>query len=81
MVIIVCLAAAARSAAQLVAMEIYAARSDRASLVVAAQIDPSNYRVRMKLAQSGSRRCDHALAARALFPNAHAARNAARGCD
>ena len=80
--IVVSAAGAARNAAQLVAMEIYATRSDRASLERAARIDPGNYRVRMRLARSGRRnaRCSHALAARSLFPNAHAAQSAARGC-
>ena len=73
---------AARSSAQIVAMEIFATTSDRASLQRASQIDPGNYRLRMRLARSGSRRlrCPHALAARSLFPNAAAAREAARGC-
>jgi hypothetical protein len=73
---------AARSAMQLTAMQIYATRGDRASLVRAAQIDPGNYRLRLRLARSGRRqqRCAHALAALALFPNADAARDLSRGC-
>jgi O-antigen ligase len=73
---------AARSAAQLTAMHIYATRSDRASLTRAAQIDPGNYRLRMRLARMGRRqRCEHARAAHALFPSAHAARDVSRGCE
>lgn len=74
---------AVRSAMQLTAMQIYATHGDRASLVRAAQIDPGNYRLRLRLARMGRRqqRCEHALAARALFPNADAARAASRGCD
>ena len=74
---------AARSAAQLTAMQIYATRSDRASLTRAARIDPGNYRLRLRLARMGRRqqRCEHARAAHALFPSAHAARDVSRGCD
>ncbi len=67
-----------RSASQLIAMEIYATRGDRASLEQAARIDPGNYRVRLRLGRKG--RCEHALAARGLFPNADAAKAAARRC-
>lgn len=76
--IVVSLFGVVRSTAQLVAMEIYATRGDRASLERAARIDPGNYRVRMRLARKG--RCEHARAARSLFPNAQAARAAARRC-
>ncbi|HYC59311.1 MAG TPA: O-antigen ligase family protein [Thermoanaerobaculia bacterium] len=81
--IILALLGTARSAMQLTAMQIYATRGDRASLTRAAQIDPGNYRVRLRLARMGKRqqRCEHALAARALFPNAEAARAASRGCQ
>jgi len=74
---------AIRSAAQWIAMQTYVTRSDRTALARAAQIDPGNYRLRLRLARMGKRqqRCEHALAARALFPNAEAARAAARGCD
>jgi len=63
-------------------MELFATRGDRASLERAAQIDPGNYDVRMRLARRGKRseRCEHALAARALYPNAGAAREVSRGC-
>ncbi|HSY48890.1 MAG TPA: O-antigen ligase family protein [Thermoanaerobaculia bacterium] len=70
-----------RSTEQLTAMEIYAAHSDRASLVRAAGIDPGNFRLRLRLARLGGRaRCENARAARALFPSARAAVDASRGC-
>jgi O-antigen ligase len=74
---------ALRSVAQLTAMQMYVSHGDRASLERASVIDPGNYRLQMRLARSGRRqqRCEHALAARALFPNADAARAASRGCD
>lgn len=73
---------AARSAMQIAAMELSAA-GGRPSLLRAAQIDPGNYRVRLRLARSGKRssRCEHARAARSLYPHATAARSAARGCN
>ncbi len=76
-------AGAARSAAQLVAMEIFASRSDRESLSLASRIDPGSFRIHMKLARGGKRadRCRHALAAHALYPNAAAAEGAAVRCD
>jgi len=77
-VLLVTLLGVIRSTTQLMAMEIYATRGDRASLERAARIDPGNYRVRLRLARKG--RCEHALAARALFPNADAAKAAARRC-
>ena len=62
-------------------MDIYATHSDRASLVRAAQIDPGNYRLQMRLARMGGRaRCEHARAAHALFPTALAAAAETRGC-
>jgi O-antigen ligase len=74
--------AAFRSAAQLQAMNVCMTRSDRASLLAAAQLDPGNYRLQLRLARSGRRaeRCEHALAAHALFPHADAARAAAASC-
>lgn len=73
---------AARSTAQLVAMDIYVTRSDRASLARGAAIDPGNYRLQLRLGRGGRTRdrCPHARAAHALYPNAVAARDAARGC-
>jgi O-antigen ligase len=80
-VIVISAVGAARSAAQLVAMHIYATRADRASLERAAAIDPGNYRVQLRLARIGRRtRCEHAVAAHNLFPTAAAARAAAQGC-
>lgn len=76
--ILVSILGTVRSASQLVAMEVFATRGDRASLERAARIDPGNYRVRLRLARKG--RCDHARAALALFPNADAAKAAARRC-
>ena len=74
---------AVRSGAQLFAMTIFEMRGDRASLERAAIVDPGNYRLRLRLARMGKRkeRCEHALAARALYPHADAARAAARGCN
>jgi hypothetical protein len=72
---------AARSTTQVIAMELYV-RGDRVSLRQAAKIDPGNYRVRLRLANRGGKdRCEHALAARGMYPNALAARAAARGCE
>ncbi|HMC23827.1 MAG TPA: O-antigen ligase family protein [Thermoanaerobaculia bacterium] len=64
-----------RSASQIVAMEMYVT-GGRASLVRAAQIDPGNYRIQLRLAQ----RCEHARAAHALFPEAAEAAALARHC-
>jgi len=71
-----------RSSAQIVGMEIFATHQDRASLERAAKIDPGNYFVQMHLARHGNRRqrCEHALAARSLFPLAQAARDVSRPC-
>jgi hypothetical protein len=71
-----------RSASQIVAMELFATSNDRASLERAARIDPGNYTVQMHLARHGSRRqrCEHALAARSLYPLAQAARDVSRPC-
>jgi O-antigen ligase len=71
--IVVSALGAFRSASQVVAMEIYASGT---GLERASQIDPGNYRIHMRL----SRKCAHARAAHALFPNAEAARAAARRC-
>lgn len=71
---------AIRSSMQVAAMELYT-RGGGAALRQAAKIDPGNYRVRLRLADRGGKdRCRHALAARGMFPNAQAARAAARGC-
>ncbi len=70
-----------RSGGKLMAMDVFATHSDRASLVRAAQIDPGNYRLQLRLARlRGRDRCVHARAAHALFPAARAAADASRGC-
>jgi O-antigen ligase len=71
-----------RSAVQLIVMEIYATDGNRASLARASRLDPGSYRLHLRLARSGrhNERCQHALAARALFPSARAAIEASRGC-
>lgn len=76
-------AAAVRSGLQLAAIEIHATSSDRDTLRVAAKLDPGNYRLRLRLARltGGDEQCDHATAARDLYPNADAAERAARRCD
>jgi O-antigen ligase len=81
LVLLVVLGGAARSAAQLTAIGLYAA-DDRAMLRLAARIDPGNYRVRLALAGTGGRadRCRHAQAAHALFPTAAAAARLQRRC-
>jgi len=78
--ILIALLGAARSAAQLVAMDLYATRSHRPSLERAARIDPANYRLQLRLAHGGRTRCAHARAAHALYPSAEAAAAAAQGC-
>lgn len=72
---------ALRSFAQVISMDLYARRSDRASIELATTLDPGNYHAHLQLARSGKGRCAHALAARALYPNADAAKRAARGCE
>jgi O-antigen ligase len=73
---------AARSTAQLTAMQIYATVSDRASLTRAARIDPGNDRLRLRLARMGGKgKCEHARAALELRPHAEAAQAAARECE
>jgi O-antigen ligase len=81
-VLLLVAAGVARSSAQLTAMTIYADHGDRASLAHAAQLDPGNYRVQLRLARLGGKaRCQHARAALGLFPHAGAAREASRGCS
>jgi len=63
---------AARSVAQVAAMEIYAMTNDRALLATASRIDPGNYRLHLKI---GGRY--HDCRAAALFPHA---REAERRC-
>jgi hypothetical protein len=77
--------AAARSAGQVASMALYAADRSRDSLELAAALDPGSYRVHLRLARrygrGSERRCEHALAARELLPNADAAARLARRCD
>jgi len=82
LIIVVAAIGVVRSGSQLAAMEIFATHEDRASLTSAAHLDPGNYMVQMRLARRGKRqeRCEHALAARKLFPLAEAAREVSRGC-
>lgn len=72
-----------RSAAQLVSIGMATKAESRSALTLAARIDPANYRLRLRLARMtrGDTRCEHALAARSLYPNASAARSLARRCD
>src|SRR5436190_1969921 len=81
LVLLVSLLGAFRSASQLIAMQIYVTHSDRASLAHAATIDPGNFRLRVRLARGGPRkqRCEHARAARTLYPHAGVAERL--GCD
>ena len=77
---------ALRSAAQLTAMGVYANSSSTTWLSRASFIDPGGYRLHVRLARRGSglgrdARCEHALAARDLFPNAREAGNLSSGCD
>ncbi|HEV7571993.1 MAG TPA: O-antigen ligase family protein, partial [Thermoanaerobaculia bacterium] len=75
------IAGVVRSASQIVAMDMYATHSDRASLTRAAHIDPGSYRLQMRLARMrGRARCEHARAAHELFPTAFAAAAELRGC-
>jgi hypothetical protein len=79
-VMLIAASGAVRSAMQLVAMEIYDTHGDRASLARAANIDPGNYRIQLRLARNGPQRCEHARAAHVLFPSAQAAAETGRGC-
>ncbi len=80
-ILVLSIAGAVRSTSQLMAMDLYATHSDRASLVRAARIDPGNFRLRLRLARMGGRaRCENARAAQALFPSARVAADASRGC-
>jgi O-antigen ligase len=83
LIVILSFAGLARSAAQIAAMQIYTTSGDRESLAHAAQLDPGNYRLQLRLARLGNRkqRCEHAVAAHDLYPHADAARALARGCE
>jgi len=76
---------AGRSAAQTIAMSVFAG-GDRRAMEAAAAIDPGSYRIRMLLGRAWARagRCDRAIpqanAARGLFPNHPAPRQLLRAC-
>ncbi|HUF35456.1 MAG TPA: O-antigen ligase family protein [Gemmatimonadales bacterium] len=75
-----------RSAAQTVAMAVFASADRRAVQEFAARIDPGSYRIRMLLAQGWraagicARARPHAEAAAALFPHYPAPRRLLRAC-
>lgn len=81
LVLLVSLLGVFRSASQLIAMQIYVTHNDRASLARAAKIDPGNFRLQVRLARGGPRkqRCEHARAARGLYPHAVVAKRL--GCE
>jgi hypothetical protein len=75
-----------RSGAQVVGMGVYANSTSTQWLARASMIDPGSYDLHVRLARRGSglgrdARCEHAIAARDLFPNSREARNLASGCD
>ena len=76
------LASAARATAQTVAMGLYATSERSADLRLASRLDPGSYRIHVRLAQSGTRklRCEHAIAAHELYPEAGQAAQLARRC-
>jgi O-antigen ligase len=80
-VILIAALGAYRSGAQLVAMDLYTNRSDRASLERASRIDPGNFRLQLRLARGGKLRCEHARAAHGLYPSAQVAKQLMRGCS
>lgn len=78
-VLVIALAGAAYSAAELFSMQaLVSGRRD--ALERAAQIDPGNYRVQLRLGRGGKHRCEHADAAHALFPTSVEAARLSRGC-
>jgi O-antigen ligase len=77
---------AVHSVMELTGMGIYANAESTRWLARGAAIDPGSYRLHVRLARRSSglnraSRCEHALAARDLLPNAREARNLASGCD
>jgi O-antigen ligase len=66
--LVISAAGAARSVAQIAAMEIYARTDDRALLAAASRLDPGNYRLHLKI---GGR--EHDCRAARLFPHAREA--------
>jgi O-antigen ligase len=85
--LVVCGGFAAKSAAQIGAMHISSTETSNRALERASQLDPGSYRIHLRLARSyrgraaRAKRCEHAQAAHALFPNAEAAAAAVRRCD
>ncbi|MDB4916171.1 MAG: hypothetical protein JWM95_3815 [Gemmatimonadetes bacterium] len=85
-IMVVGLAATARSSGQLLAMSLYSASSRTAVLERAVAADPGSYRIRLKMAQLYLGRGDcthsrvHSLVARRLFPSAPAAKRVAAAC-
>jgi len=74
---------AAKSAGQLAAMAVYANSQSTEALERASRLDPGSYRIHLRLARayrSRDRRCPHAEAAHALYPEAAAAKALARRC-
>ncbi|AHG88540.1 hypothetical protein J421_1003 [Gemmatirosa kalamazoonensis] len=75
------IASAVRSLGQTIAMGLFST-GNASAIAMAARLDPGSYRVRVRQAEiaSGRRRCEAALAARSLYPEADAARRLASGC-
>jgi O-antigen ligase len=85
-VLVVGAVASARSASQIAAMAAFGDGGSRVAMERAAQLDPGNYRVHLRLAQSDAKRgrCAgvrlHAVRALALFPNAPEPRRLLSAC-
>lgn len=79
-VFLIALAGAVSTAGEVFAMTAYANASRRSTLERASAAAPGNYRLHMRLAQSGRSRCMHARAAHELFPRSAEAAHAARSC-
>jgi len=75
-----------RSGRQVAAMAVFEASTRAGRMERAAELDPGNYRIRMRLADGYARRGScrnvrtHAEAARALFPNAAAPKRLLAAC-
>lgn len=83
--LLLCAFGAARSAAQVAAIQLHEQGSTSA-LRTAARLDPGNFRIRLALARPAAglpreQRCRHAQAAHRLFPSAREARNLSRACS
>ncbi len=78
-------AAAVRSGAGIGAMALFSTGRP-STIALAGRLDPGNFRVRLRQAelaaarQRRAERCEHALAARRLYPDATAPRRLAAGC-